>query len=257
MKAREWWGVLISSPLLGLLLGLAIVPPARASETPTGQPVLIIDDLGDRWDYGQRALALPGAVPYAILAGTPYGARIARLASEEGREVMLHQPMEALEEGPLGSGSLDSHMSREEFVQILRANLDALPQVRGINNHMGSRLTGNPEMMEWLMAELHRRGGLYFVDSLTSQRSVGYEVARALGIPAARRQVFVDPDDSEASARTGLLAVERWARRRGAVIAIAHGRLLTLGLLAEALPRWEAARLRLVPVSELLRAEPA
>ena len=96
---------------------------------------------------------------------------------------------------------------------------------------------------------------LLFVDSLTSHRSVGYDVARALGIPAGRRQVFIDPDESEATARAQLLEVERWASRRDSVIVIAHGRPLTLQLLGEALPRWEAQGIVLVRVSELVKPE--
>jgi hypothetical protein len=119
---------------------------------------------------------------------------------------------------------------------------------------MGSRFTEDRGQMRAVLEPI-LLSGLFFVDSVTTSRSVGYDLARALGIPAGRRQVFLDPDESEATARERLDAVERWAASRGRVLAIAHGRLLTLRLLEEALPGWEARGVRLVPVSELVKAE--
>jgi polysaccharide deacetylase 2 family uncharacterized protein YibQ len=147
-------------------------------------------------------------------------------------------------------------MSTDEVTRRTRGHLAGMPGAVGVLTRMGSRFTEDRPHMRALLEPVFLQR-LFFVDSLTSQGSVGYDVARGLGIPAARRQVFVDPDETEASARAGLAEVERWARRRGSVVAIAHGRVLTLGLLAAALARWEAAGLRLVPVSELVKPEPA
>jgi polysaccharide deacetylase 2 family uncharacterized protein YibQ len=47
--------------------------------------------------------------------------------------------------------------------------------------------------------------------------------------------------------------VAEWAERRGEVIVVAHGHPLTVKLLKEYVPRWEARGLRLVPVSTLAR----
>jgi polysaccharide deacetylase 2 family uncharacterized protein YibQ len=117
---------------------------------------------------------------------------------------------------------------------------------------MGSRFTEDGPRMQALL-EVVRRENLYFVDSLTTHRSQGYDLARRMGVRAARRQVFVDPDGREATGRARLAEVEAWALERGTVVAVAHGRLLTLRLLREVLPRWEARGLQLVSVSTLLR----
>lgn len=242
-------------PLLGLLLWLALQPQTTHAETPPATLALIIDDLGDRWDYGQRALALPGAVTYAILPGTPYGVRLARLASKEGREVMLHQPMEALEVTALGAGALDSRMSREQFLRTLRTNLDALPEIRGINNHMGSRLTGNPEAMAWLMMELRQRGGLYFVDSRTTADSVARRVARHEGVATVGRDIFLDHVRTTAAIEQQLVRALKLAREQGSAVAIAHPYPETLTLLEAALPRLEQHGVRLVSVSQVIEAK--
>lgn len=239
-------------PLLALLLWLALPLPAWAEEPAPALLTLIIDDLGDRWDYGQRALALPATVTYAILPGTPYARRIAEMAHAEGREVMLHQPMEALEPHPLGPGALDSHMTEQQFLQTLRANLDALPHVHGVNNHMGSALTRQPQAMEWLMGELRRRGGLYFVDSRTSGNSVARRVARAQGLPNLHRDVFLDNVRTNGAIEQQLIEAIRLARQRGAAVAIGHPYPETLTVLELALPRMAQFGVQMVSVSQMI-----
>ncbi len=260
MPVWRWRDTARQAPHLILLLWLALVTLARAAETPAAETspalfALIIDDLGDRWDYGQRALALPGPVTYAVLPGTPYGKRIAHIASAEGREVMLHQPMEALDEAELGAGGLDSRMAHDDFIRILRANIDALPNVRGVNNHMGSRLTRNPEAMEWVMEELHRRGGLYFVDSRTATGSVAWRVARREGIDTVGRDIFLDHVRTTAEIEKQLVQAMKLARQRGSVVVIGHPYPETLTLLEEALPRLNQFDIRLVSVSQVIEAK--
>ncbi len=243
-----------AAPLLGLLLWLA-APPVRAEATGTPLLAIIIDDLGDRWEYGRRAIALPGNLTFAILPGTPHSTRLARLAEGAGREVMLHQPMETLDGKPLGAGGLAARMTREEFLHTLCANLDALPQARGINNHMGSSLTRDSEAMGWLMNELHRRGGLYFVDSRTTSDSVARRVARKEGLATAGRDIFLDHVRTNDAIGGKLIAAMKLAHQRGHAIAIGHPYPETLTVLEEALPRMERFGIRLVNVSQLLEAK--
>ena len=56
---------------------------------------IIIDDLGYQLAAGRRALGLPGPIAFAVLPDTPYGRRLARLANDAGKEVLLHLPLEA------------------------------------------------------------------------------------------------------------------------------------------------------------------
>lgn len=226
-----------------------------ATESATPLLAIIIDDLGDRLEFGRRAIALPGNLTYAILPGTPHGVRLARLAESAGREVMLHQPMETLDDKPLGHGGLTARMPREEFLRTLRANLDALPQARGVNNHMGSRLTGDREAMAWLMSELHRRGGLYFIDSRTSSESVARRVARKQGLASAGRDIFLDHVRTNNAIEEKLIEAMKLAHQSGSAIAIGHPHPETLTVLEETLPRMERFGIRLVSVSQLLEVK--
>jgi hypothetical protein len=217
---------------------------------------VIVDELGGRADVAERVLALRGPVAVAVLPELPLSRRIARDAARAGLEVLVQLPLEPYRfpEADPGPGALLASMAPTEVTRRTRQHLAAVPGAVGVVTRMGSRFTEDRGQMRAVLEPVLLQG-LFFVDSVTSPRSVGYDLARALGVPAGRRQVFVDPDESEATARARLRAVEQWATSRGDVLAIAHGRLLTVRLLEEALQGWEARGVRLVPVSELVKAE--
>ena len=80
------------------LVALCLLPAAwSAADEPRPVLTIVIDDLG--WDSaaGERTLALPNAVTVAILPGAPASSTLAELAARSGHEIMLHQPMEALD----------------------------------------------------------------------------------------------------------------------------------------------------------------
>jgi len=235
-------------------------PPATAARpevdrgSTRGRIAVIVDELGGRADVFERLVALGRPVTLAVLPELPLSRRIVREAGRAGLEVLIQLPLEPYRfpEVDPGPGVLLTSMAPEEVTRQTRRELQSLPGAVGVVTGMGSRFTEDRARMRALLEPVFLQGSLFFVDSLTTHRSVAYDLARVLGIPAARRQVFLDPDDSEATARARLGAVERWADERGSVIAIGHGRLLTVRLLEEALPRWERQGYRLVPVSALV-----
>lgn len=106
--------------------------------------------------------------------------------------------------------------------------------------------------MQALMAVLAERG-LYFVDSLTTAESVGYEVALRAGLPAARNRIFLDVDyDSVAEVRKNLNQLVQTARTQGFAVGIGHPHAETLQVLRAETPRLIAAGVRFVTVSEWL-----
>ncbi len=238
-------------PLRWLLLLLA-----GAAFSAQAQPLIsiIIDDIGDRYDYGRRALELPGALTYSILPHTPYAIHFARQAHRQGREVMLHLPMQAETGNRLGPGGVTLDMSEQEFRRTVRENLAAVPHARGINNHMGSLLTRHPGHMDWLMSEMNAQGGLFFVDSVTTVRTVAAHVAHEHGLPTLRRDIFLDSDPEPDSIRRQVARLLAVAYQHGSALAIGHPYPGTLQVLAEVLPQLDHLGVRLVPVSQLISA---
>jgi hypothetical protein len=241
----------LRSLLLLALLGMA--SPATAGDDP--QPVaiaIIIDDLGNNLELARWAVELPGALTYSVLPQRPHSAAVAQLAHRSGKEVMLHLPMQAAERRGLGPGAVVEGMDREAVTKAVQAGLEAVPHVAGVNNHMGSLLTRQPDAMRWVMEALHCAGDLYFVDSRTDVRTVARQWARTTGLPNAQRDVFLDNEINADYVASQFDKLIRRARQRGSAIGIGHPHPQTLATLAERLPRLAADGVELVPVSQLV-----
>jgi len=238
-----------------LLLGL--LPLLAAAGEPFPAIAVIIDDIGDNLEFGARAVALPGAVTCALLPHTAHAAQLAEEAHRNGKEVMLHLPMESEDGRDPGPGALTLDMSRDEFLRTFRDDLATVPYAAGVNNHMGSLVTRQPGQMAWLMHELRRRGDLYFVDSRTTRATVAQRIAEETVVPNLRRDVFLDDvQDEEAIARQfrRLLAL---ARRHGSAVAIGHPHAVTLAFLERQLPTLAVQGIQLLPVSDVIRLQQA
>ena len=239
-----------------LLLAQPVVAEQQAEPVAAAiRPVvgLIIDDLGDRLQDGLRALALPGNVTFAILPQTTFSQQFAELAHSRGKEVMLHQPMQAMNGKKMGPGGLSMHMTKQGFLQALRDNLASVPHVRGINNHMGSLLTRHPGQMAWLMEAIKQRGELFFVDSTTTSQSVALKVATEHQLPTLRRNIFLDHERRDGAIRAQFARFIAQAQALGSSLAIAHPYPETLRVLEELLPTLKEQGIELMPVSELIR----
>ena len=217
-----------------LLCGLLIWQPFSALAS-TPELLLIIDDIGNNRTLGERAVALPGPLNLAFLPFTPHAVHLANEAASHGHGIMLHAPMANEHGNRLGPGGLTPEMDRITLQQTLADDIKAVPHVQGLNNHMGSLLTQKPEAMQWVM-EVARQQGLFFVDSLTSARSVALKKASEAGIPALERDVFLDNDTTEAALSRQYDKALRLAHKHGYAVLIGHPYPQTLDFLARELP---------------------
>jgi polysaccharide deacetylase 2 family uncharacterized protein YibQ len=238
-----------------LVLVLCAMLGTAASAAEPARIAIIIDDLGNSRTLGRAALSLPGSLTYSVLPQRPYSKEIAREAHADGKEVMLHLPMQTIDGRMLGAGGLHLDMARQEFARQLHASLAAIPHVSGVNNHMGSLLTQHPGAMRWLMEDLQCFDRLYFVDSRTDMRSVARRYAQDAGLPHAQRDIFLDNEQDAEYVRGQFQRLIDTARRRGSAIGIAHPHPETLAVLAEELPMLAARGIHLVPVSRLVERQ--
>ena len=230
-------------------------PPKMAAAIPSpsrGKLALIIDDGGYGGEVTEAILALSPALTVSILPYTPHGAETARRAQELGFEILLHMPMENVDNVQGHEGLLSVGQSEEEIRSLTEKALAQVPGALGVNNHMGSRFTADPRAMALFLGAVQELG-LFFVDSVTTRDSKAFGVAEAFGIPAARNDLFLDHDgDPEDITRQFNLAVKR-AKERGSAIAICHFRPSTAQVLARLLPTLEEHGVELVHVSELVQ----
>ena len=236
--------------LIFLLLGLA-QQPAFAEKFAS----IIIDDIGNNFERGKEVIDFPASVTLSILPRTTFARQLAELAQKEQKEVMLHLPLQSIENRPETPGTLTLHMTHTQFAKQLKLDMASVPFIKGINNHMGSLLTQHPGYMDWLMRAIATRPSLYFIDSRTTKESVAAEIATEHGVPNLSRNVFLDPNASLAALKTQFERLIEIANKRGFAIAIAHPHPRTLQFLKEHLADLKKHGISVVPVSELLFKE--
>ena len=231
----------------------ALLLSAAAWAEPPVQPAIaiIIDDLGYQLAAGHRAVALPGPVACAVLPSTPRAKLLAEAAFAAGKDVLLHLPLQPVDwDGAAEPGAILLDMSRGQFARAFAESLQSIPHVVGVNTHQGSLLTRHPGHMGWLMQEIRAQGVLFFVDSYTTHESIALELARESGVPAVRRDVFLDPDREPATVAREFARLKKLARERGMAIGIGHPYPATLALLERELPKLAESGFRLVSISE-------
>jgi len=224
-------------------LAAAILITACMPPLPPAVAVLI-DDIGYKPQEDAAVLALP--VPYAIavLPGSPHGADLAHLAQLQGREVLLHLPMEATDRDTgLGELALRSGMDAPAMKAVLDQALSSVPHAIGVNNHMGSMLTGQPEVMRWLMESLQRQGPRFFIDSRTTPDTVAAMAAAEAGLAGLSRKVFLDHVRTREAVREALAELVASAKEEGHALAIGHPFPETLAELEKWSPEDEGVEL--------------
>jgi len=224
-----------------------------APRNPPPGIVLIIDDLGNWRSAGMRAALLPGPVACAVLPHTPFAALIAERAFIAGKEVMLHLPLEPIQPAAIAAGTISIDTTQAQLARIFSLDINSIAHVVGVNNHMGSLLTQHPGHMQWLMGEIRTREGLFFVDSVTSESSIAMKIATENGIPATRRDVFLDNVPTEAAIDREFQRLIQLARRNGIAVGIGHPYPATLTYLERILPKLADEGIQLISVADSIR----
>ena len=241
--------------IVSSLLLLAFMAQAEARDEQSNAVIsIIIDDIGYRLREDLRAIGIPGPLTYAIMPHSPHAVKMSALAHKHGKDVIVHMPMEAVEEKKnrfLGPGALTLDMTTKEFESTFNSNLSSVPHAIGVNNHMGSLLTQHPGHMQWLMQALSQHGKFY-LDSMTSQHSVANMIARENSVPYLRRDIFLDNNQSTRYIENQFDALIKLAKYKGTAIAIGHPHQATIEVLLEKLQTLEKSGVRLVSLPEMM-----
>jgi polysaccharide deacetylase 2 family uncharacterized protein YibQ len=213
----------------------------------------IIDDLGYETEVAKKMIELEFPVALSILPFLQYSEFIAEEGRKNNQEIMLHLPMEANNSGvDPGPGAIKSDMSEEKIRQAVRDCILNFPYIIGVNNHMGSKITEDREVMEIVLEEI-KGYNLFFIDSVTTKHSIAYEAAQEMEIKSAVRSVFLDNENDMEYIKGQMLEVQEIALREGEVIAIGHSRINTFYVLKRMIPELIKAGIEIVPVSELVK----
>lgn len=205
----------------GLVVSAPLERPPQPPPKHKGSLAIVLDDAGNNLRELEPFLKFPGPLTIAVLPGLPYSAEAARRIRAAGKEVILHQPMEAVGGQNPGPGAIYAGMSRDEIEAVLKHNLAEVGPVVGMNNHQGSKITADERIMEIVLA-FCRRNGIYYLDSRTTADTVVPTVAERLGIRIGERDVFVDNIQEKAAMIRFMEEGLQKAEKKGAAIVIGH-----------------------------------
>jgi polysaccharide deacetylase 2 family uncharacterized protein YibQ len=220
-----------------------------------GTLVFIIDDAGNNLQELEPFLQFSGPLTIAVLPGLPHSAEAARRIRAAGKEVFLHQPMEAIGGQNPGPGAIYAGMSAAEIVAILNKNIAEIGPVAGMNNHQGSKITMDQQIMETVLAFCRDRG-ICFLDSRTSAETAVPAAARKLGIKIGERNVFIDNDQNRPAMNRSIESGLTRASQAGSALMIGHTWSPELApLLAERYQNFIAQGYELSTASAFIRGE--
>ncbi len=158
----------------------------------------------------------------------PNSAKIARKLSF----YMIHFPLEAKyfkgeEENTLYIK--DSYEKIEKRVSQIRK---WYPNAKYTNNHTGSKFTSNKESMDKLFKALNKYDFI-FMDSKTTSKTVGKQMAQKYNMPYIVRDIFLDNEHNFKYIQNQLKKAIKISKKRGYAIAICHPHSITIDTLRQ------------------------
>ena len=236
-----------------------VIPSRVGKKKPSTKGVkvaIVIDDIGYNLHIARELLNLPVPITLSIFPYAPHAREIAREAQEKKHVILMHLPMEPEgypEKGKdPGPGALYVKMSVEEIKKQLETDLNRIPWVCGINNHMGSRFTCDMKGMRAVMEVLKERGKI-FLDSRTIAGTVGYKLAKKFGVPTASRDIFLDNVRDVKKIKKQLDHLVAIAKRKGSAIGIGHPHRATVIVLKKLIPEYMRSGITFVYINALTR----
>ena len=215
---------------------------------------IVIDDFGYRNDdVSDGFLKINANLTYAIIPGHNYSTSFGEKAANAGYEVIVHMPMENTGK-TYGEEKfvLMTDMDSETIKRRINNAFFQIPTAIGMNNHQGSKASADQHVMS-NVAKVIKEKGLFFLDSRTTVETVIVTTMEVFGVPTAKRNIFLDNEDSELEIRTQLEKLVKKAERDGSSIGIGHAKRKTLSVLEAEIPKLQKRGFKFVFVSEMVR----
>ncbi|MDE7226864.1 MAG: divergent polysaccharide deacetylase family protein [Treponemataceae bacterium] len=196
------------------------VPPARNGATL----VLVFDDAGRLAENVRRYTALPFPLTIAVLPRLPQSRACADVARSAGKEVILHQPMQAMNPRlDPGEGAIRAAMSGAEIAAVIQENLAELgPGIVGMNNHEGSLITADIVRIGMVL-DVCRERGIYFLDSRTTAETKAPQAALERDMPIFEKAgPYIDNEIDRDKMLARLYETFAYANEHGRAVVIGH-----------------------------------
>ncbi len=231
---------------------------AVEDEAPAARIALVLYGFTEEAkDLAQKAAKRSEMFALALPAGQPYSRGLFGAARETHREVVVQIPMEP-ENYPRttpGSGALLVSMAPGQIQSLTRRYLEEGGQPVAVSNLMGSFASQDEPLVNAMYRELKKAGVTFLhvqpaprsvCKSLASQQGVAYDEPDALLDDSARGK------DTKALDRDWKAVLER-AGERGHALVMLRATPMSLKWLDGALAPSRMGRVRLVPLSQVIR----
>ncbi|AXP37284.1 divergent polysaccharide deacetylase family protein [Haemophilus influenzae] len=191
---------------------------------------IVIDDVGYHLKEDAAIFAMPREISVAIIPAAPYARARNQEAKSQGRDILIHMPMQPISAIKIEDGGLHLGMSAAQVNDRVNTAKNIVRDAIGMNNHMGSAATADPQLMTYLMTALQEKH-LFFLDSRTIGKSVAGKIAKEQGVRSLDRHIFLDDSNEFADVQRQFKAAIHYARKHGSAIAIGHPRPNTIAVL--------------------------
>ncbi|MCK9140813.1 divergent polysaccharide deacetylase family protein [Haemophilus influenzae] len=191
---------------------------------------IVIDDVGYHSKEDAAVFAMPREISVAIIPAAPYARVRNQEAKSQGRDILIHMPMQPISAIKIEDGGLHLGMSAAQVNDRVNTAKNIVRDAIGMNNHMGSAATADPQLMTYLMTALQEKH-LFFLDSRTIGKSVAGKIAKEQGVRSLDRHIFLDDSNEFADVQRQFKAAIHYARKHGIAIVIGHPRPNTIAVL--------------------------
>ena len=193
----------------------------KSHKAPNGGPKLaiIMDDISTNAQASELKKLSIKVTP-SIFPPEKQHPKTAELAKEFS-VYMVHLPLQALNYTNEKANTLRTGDSKEKISQRIKDIKKDFKGVKYINNHTGSGFTSDFKSTLALLDEL-KNSEIYFIDSLTTNKSTVLDASKKLGLKYAYRDVFLDNEQNVSKILKMINNAVAVAKKDGVAIAICH-----------------------------------
>jgi len=214
----------------------------------------IIDDIGvyNIGAYELKKLGIP--ITASVLPDSHHAIEEAKWLSKYNLNTLIHIPMQPKKDAnnyPDPKKVITISSSLEEIRTLIRRARKIVPNANGINNHQGSLITSNKDMMINILRVI-KEEGMYFVDSKTDFDSLAYKIARSMKVKTAVRDVFLDHVRTYEHSLFQIKRLVEIAKKTGKGIAIGHPFETTISAIYDSLDYIKSRGVKIVTINDLI-----
>jgi len=226
---------------------------------PKPMIAVVIDDWGYNLNNLPALYDIERPITLSILPHLRYSEEIAQDAKKKKLETLLHLPLESKEGKNPEKDTIRCNMEDREIIRKIDLAIQGVPGISGVSNHQGSRATENKRVMRIVLGRV-KNNKLFFLDSLTSNKSVCEKISNEIDLGFVKRNVFLDLPVSASDKknisdyiRKQLYELARIGLRDGYAVGIGHDREVTLKVIKDMAPELEKMGLKFVRLSDIIK----